>query len=272
MSNNKAKSVDLLAKFHDASKRHIIALQWFGPPLVAEQDSVLLNKITPSLQHQEQQPNIEVIVSSRKLKGTEASPPDVLFRTHQYEIRLLPNQAFFDWGGGRKSGYMVDLKLFIKRPSSKNLDSRSASAAAANSSEKLLFHEYFVCDSPVITYTFLEDVFSNCWILNLQWPDERKCSFRGEFCFSLQVFRRVDDVCYRRVWHRTSSVFKIVSKPGVFLSRKKRAREESAEEAKEPKLANQPISHVKHESAAASSSNQFFDEHEFYNNSEIFND
>lgn len=72
---------------------------------------------------------------------------------------------------------------------------------------------------PVINYQFTEDVFAGYWVISLIWPDEKnRISFRGDFCFRLTCFRKVDDDTYRRVFTKSSSTFKIVSKPGVYLS------------------------------------------------------
>lgn len=161
---------------------------------------------------------VDILVSSRKLKNEETSPTEVLFKTHSYEIKLIPNEHFFEWNGGRKSGYTVELKLFkkvVNTRKKKDDDSQDS------------FAEHTDCGVPLISYSFTEDVFSNTWILNLIWPDEKtKISFRGDFFFSVSVFRKVDADTSRRIFTRVSSRFKIVSKPGVYLNKKRKKTDE----------------------------------------------
>lgn len=80
----------------DLSKRHLIDLEWEGPSFGVSDDC-----------------KVDIFVSSRKLKNQENSPSDMLFRTHQYEFKIIPNKQFFEWSG-RKSGHIVELKLFKK--------------------------------------------------------------------------------------------------------------------------------------------------------------
>ncbi|KAG2374852.1 hypothetical protein C9374_010226 [Naegleria lovaniensis] len=194
-------------KFYKTDKRHRIDLQWFGHPISNDMNRPVL---------------VDILVSSRKLKNEETSPTEVLFKTHSYEIKLIPNEHFFEWNGGRKSGYTVELKLFkkvVNTRKKKDEDSQDS------------FAEHTDCGVPLISYTFTEDVFSNTWILNLIWPDEKtKISFRGDFFFSVSVFRKVDADTSRRIFTRVSSRFKIVSKPGVYLNKKRKKNVDEEED------------------------------------------
>ena len=165
---------------------------------------------------------VDILVTSRKLKNEESSPTEVLFKTHSYEIKLIPNEHFFEWNGGRKSGYSVELKLFKK-----SVKTKVRKSADLEESSQDVFTEHVDCGVPLISYTFTEDIFTNTWLLNLIWPDEKtKTSFRGDFYFSIAVFRKIDDDTYRRIFTRISSRFKVVSKPGVYLSKKRKKGEE----------------------------------------------
>lgn len=154
------RGLDLLKQFVGddfADKRHIIEVQWFGPTLTS--DDV---------------PQIEIVMSSRKIKHADASPPDTLFRTHLYEFRLIPNAAFWDWAGGQKARFHVELKLYIRSGTESEMHKKKKKASSDDEQEEEeeqvelladgnLFHEYFVCDTPVITYTFLEDIPTKVW-------------------------------------------------------------------------------------------------------------
>ncbi|KAL9645412.1 hypothetical protein ABK040_002611 [Willaertia magna] len=209
----------LFSRYYNTDKRHRIEMQWFGHSMTNDQQNPCF---------------VDILVSSRKLKNEESSPPEVLFKTHSYELRLVPNENFFQWNGGRRSGYIVELKLFKKVVKSSNKKKTTNNTTTSNSQEDFAEH----CDKgvPLISYTFTEDVFTNTWILNLIWPDERtKTSFRGDFFFKISVFRKVDDDTFRRIFSRVSTRFKIVSKPGVYLS-KKRKKESEEEELETKKL------------------------------------
>ena len=166
---------------------------------------------------------VDILVSSRKLKNEETSPTEVLFKTHSYEIKMIPNEYFFEWNGGRKSGYTVELKLFKKVVSSRK--------KREDGETQEQFTEHTDCGVPLISYSFTEDVFTNTWTINLIWPDEKtKVSFRGDFYFSLAVFRKVDDDTTRRIFTRISSRFRIVSKPGVYLNKKRKKGEDATDD------------------------------------------
>lgn len=80
---------------------------------------------------------MRILLSSRKLKGGEESPKNVLFRTHQYDFLIIPSEAFFQNQGGKRGGYFFELKLFKKSSDNENplnptnTSSSSSSAATA---------------------------------------------------------------------------------------------------------------------------------------------
>lgn len=55
-------------------------------------------------------PDVAVAVSSRKIKNTDTSPSDILFRTHHYDFKMVPNDKFFEFCG-RRNGFFVELKI-----------------------------------------------------------------------------------------------------------------------------------------------------------------
>ncbi|EFC39754.1 predicted protein [Naegleria gruberi] len=200
----------LFQKYYNLEKRHRIEMQWYGHPISN-------NNNCPAM--------VDILVTSRKLKNEETSPTEVLFKTHSYEIKLIPNEYFFEWNGGKKSGYNVELKLFKKAVSGKKKKGEESQE---------VYNEHTDCGVPLISYTYTEDVFTNSWILNLIWPDEKtKTSFRGDFYFSISVYRKIDEDTFRRLFTRVSSRFKIVSKPGVYLSKKRKKSEEDEEVSNE---------------------------------------
>jgi hypothetical protein len=99
--------------------------------------------------------DIEIQVSSRKIKSMEDSPNNVLFRTHQYEFLIKPNEEFIKMCGDKKRGYFVDLKLF------KKIDQFQGK-----------FQEYNLLGLPVIAYTFSEDCQNNVWTCVLGLKEE----------------------------------------------------------------------------------------------------
>jgi hypothetical protein len=99
--------------------------------------------------------DIEIAVSSRKIKSMEDSPNNVLFRTHQYEFLIKPNEEFIKMCGDKKRGYFVDLKLF------KKIDQFQGK-----------FQEYNLLGLPVIAYTFSEDCQNNVWTCVLGMKEE----------------------------------------------------------------------------------------------------
>eukprot|EP01080_Neovahlkampfia_damariscottae_P002655 gene2655-3852_t len=149
--------------------------------------------------------DVTVEVISRKIKNIEQSPSNVLFRTHQYEFVIKPNEEFLKMCGEKKRGYFVDLKLF------KKVDQLQGK-----------FQEYNLLGLPVITYSFTEDPINAVWTCVLDWQDSTKTSFKGDFCFKVSVYRKVDDDSFKRVFSKISSSFVIVSKPSVYLNQNKR--------------------------------------------------
>eukprot|EP01027_Heterolobosea_sp_BB2_P016849 GEZU01023925.1.p1 GENE.GEZU01023925.1~~GEZU01023925.1.p1 ORF type:complete len:352 (-),score=81.23 GEZU01023925.1:638-1693(-) len=157
--------------------------------------------------------SVNISVMSRKLKDVESSPSGVLFRTHQYEFILSPNEKFFEWAG-RRSGFMTELKLFKKKH---------------DSTQSNDFQEYTNCGVPCITYSYTEDVFSSSMSIIMNWPENsRVSSWKGDFCFRITLFRKVDTDTYRRIITYVSSTFTIYSKPEVFIKQKRRAEDPAA--------------------------------------------
>ncbi len=74
----------------------------------------------------EEVPDIKIQVASRKIKNQEISPPDILFRTHHYDIKLEPNKSFFDWAGGKNERFFVELRLLKRENSTKEKVSRNS--------------------------------------------------------------------------------------------------------------------------------------------------
>ncbi len=102
---------------------------------------------------------LQVEVYSRKIKNLEHSPPDRLFRTHQYEFRVTPNDRFFDWAG-TKHGFVMDLKIFKK----KELTDRRNKASSFEDE----WVEYSDNDKPLISCTYTEDTIEGVWRLYLR--------------------------------------------------------------------------------------------------------
>jgi hypothetical protein len=217
--NQVLRLTDLFAKHYDSDKRCKIDLRWYGHPI-------------------SNNPNVEVdiLVSSRKLKGDIESPPDMLFRTHLYEFRIIPTAEFLEWMNA--AGYFVELRLFKKHHvghkqsiTSDDDDSKDGTEDV----EEARSSEYTILGRPVITYTFTEDISTKSWVLNLNWPDEKnRVSFRGDFYFSISAYRRTDEDVYRRLFSRISSNFRILSKPGVFLQQTKKRKAAQQDDEDEP--------------------------------------
>ncbi|KAL0485186.1 hypothetical protein AKO1_004305 [Acrasis kona] len=73
---------------------HVIDLQW-------------AHQLVPEFR--ENDIDVEVRVTSRKIKNQTVSPPDILFRTHHYEFELRPNAKFLSLH--ERGRYVVELKL-----------------------------------------------------------------------------------------------------------------------------------------------------------------
>jgi hypothetical protein len=144
---------------------------------------------------------------SRKIKELEEPPNDVLFRTHHYEFEIRPTKEFFTWCG-RRSGFVVDLKLFKRH---------------------LLQTDYSECTDcgvPIISYTFTEsyeNVDSCKWNLQLNWPERGNYNWKGKFFFRISVFRKVDSDTMRRIAIRESNEFTVYSKPNVYIKQLQKA-------------------------------------------------
>ncbi|KAL0490255.1 hypothetical protein AKO1_006612 [Acrasis kona] len=209
-----ARFNEIFENTYDPAKRCRIDLRWYGHPI----------SNNPKVQ-------VDVIVVSRKLKDNADSPPDMLFRTHIYEFKVSPTQEFIDWMGST-ANYFVELQLYKvegvpsskkKTPDDEDIDMEEEdSKMDYNSTTAREYHS-----SPgkrVVTFTFQEDTSSEIpsWTLCLNWPEDKtKIAFRGEFFFKFAMYRRTDEDVYRRLFAKISSRFKILSKPGVFLSKKR---------------------------------------------------
>ena len=68
---------------------------WVGQALQCRKDMIILI-IRLSQQQNEFEESIEIRVLSRKLKGCD-SPSDILFRSHHYDLELIPTEKFFTW-------------------------------------------------------------------------------------------------------------------------------------------------------------------------------
>lgn len=145
---------------------------------------------------------------SRKIKELEKPPNDVLFRTHHYEFEIKPTRDFFIWCG-RRSGFVVDLKLFKRHLLQKE------------------YSEYTDCGMPVISYTFTESYEKgndSCkWNLQLNWPERGNYNWKGKFFFRISVFRKVDSDTMRRIAIRESNEFTVYSKPNVYIKQLQKA-------------------------------------------------
>jgi hypothetical protein len=73
---------------------HVIDLQWAHQMMPDYNDAEV---------------DVDIRVTSRKIKNQTVSPPDILFRTHHYEFEMKPNQKFLSCY--QKGRYVVELKL-----------------------------------------------------------------------------------------------------------------------------------------------------------------
>jgi hypothetical protein len=210
------KQQELFKKHYDGDKRCCIDLRWYGHPI-----------------HSNPAIDVDILVSSRKLKGDVTSPPDMLFRTHLYEFRIVPSAEFLEWMNA--AGYFVELRLYKKHHAGHKVQ-LSDDEDNTNDQEEIedsKSSEYTMTGRPVITYTFTEDIEKHSWLINLNWPEEKnRISFRGDFYFRISAYRRTDEDVYRRLFSKISSSFRILSKPGVFLqqNKKRKALEEEDED------------------------------------------
>lgn len=143
------------------------------------------------------------------MRNLDYSPPNVLFRTHQYEFILAPSKEFFE-KYGRQHGYFIELKMFRKE----------------DSSETNKFKEFTEKGIPIVKYTQTEDPLKKIWIVMLEWPED-KCTFRGEYCLKLSIFRKEDQETFKRIFSKISTTFQVVSKPQVYINQKKNQRDYS---------------------------------------------
>eukprot|EP01080_Neovahlkampfia_damariscottae_P004369 gene4369-7725_t len=148
---------------------------------------------------------IEIIVLSRKLKGANESPSDILFRSHHYDFELRPSEKFYNCHQKGRSGFFVELKLF-----------RNNSSICSQE-----YVEFTDKSLPIIRYSFAE--YSDKWCLNLFWPDSNY-TWKGMFIFELNIYRKCDSQTFKKIMTYTSSEFTIVSKPSVFLKKRKESQ------------------------------------------------
>lgn len=142
---------------------------------------------------------------SKPIKGFDTLPKDVLFKTHSYEIRIVPSEEFFRWTQ-KNYGFTGELQLFRRNKLSDG---------------KFKFFHYIGNKFPYLQYTFEEDFSGNLptWILKFTWNSDRKISLKGQFCFRLQIYMKHNHDEYRRLFSKFSNEFCIVSKPAVLLKR-----------------------------------------------------
>jgi hypothetical protein len=57
--------------------------------------------------------------------------------------------------------------------------------------------------------------------------DSTKTSFKGDFCFKISIYRKIDDDSFKRVFSKISSSFVIFSKPSVYLNQNKKKKKDS---------------------------------------------
>jgi len=166
---------------------------------------------------------VDIKVYSRKLKGLDKSPNNILFRTHNYEFVIRPNKSLFEWAG-RNNGFHVTLTLYKSQQHDRitpNFDSRKHKAFIATTVEEQdflqKFHEFTCKGAPVINYQYQERIREGVWTLNLEWPSDAQ-NWKGDFCFKLDIFRRISDVTITKFMSMvTEHTFTVYSKPEVYL-------------------------------------------------------
>ncbi|KAL9656847.1 hypothetical protein ABK040_004381 [Willaertia magna] len=128
-NNNNSKS----SSSPSSSKKnfHTIDLQW-------------MNQIESSvIENSNREADVQVTVTSRKIKNQKESPKDILFRTHHYEFLLEPNELFYKLkGNNQNSRFFVELKLLKnltqmrKRKTTNNSNNTTASSSSILSSQE----------------------------------------------------------------------------------------------------------------------------------------
>ena len=122
---------NIFNQMYDATKRVSVAMEWFGFDVIDD------------ISNSENQPQVSILLISKAVKGLEVLPSNVLFKTHIYEIRVVPNEKFFEWTQ-RKYGFSGELQLFRKK-------------RVEEDSSKVAYFEYKGEEQPIIQYSFEED-------------------------------------------------------------------------------------------------------------------
>lgn len=146
---------------------------------------------------------LDIEVISRKLKSEDDPPSNILFRTHNYELHVVPDPQFFNWTG-RTFGFWVELQLFKKN--TKNDD----------------YSEFTDCGVPIISYSFTETATKTKtnWLVNVIWPTTQY-NWKGDFHFVINIYRKSDSMTFKKILTKVSHDFNIFSKPSVYLKRKR---------------------------------------------------
>jgi len=200
----------------------------------------------------------DISVFSRKLKGIDQSPSNVLFRTHNYDFTILPNAQLLQWAG-RDNGFHVTLTLFKRATFSPSSPTTSTSTTTStttittpttttafdnehcnhnkdgsNSHSDEEFEQHFsefTCKScPVISYQYQERVREKMWCISLEWPSDTQ-NWRGEFCFKLDFFRTVNEHWLCKFMSVRSGAFTVYSKPEVFLKQLEKQQQQQTQKS-----------------------------------------
>lgn len=83
--------------------------------------------------------------------------------------------------------------------------------------------EFTDCSFPLVSYSFTEYASKQktYWVVNLIWPTTGQYCWKGDFCLSLHIYRKVDSGTFKKILTKTSHDFLIFSKPSVYLKRKR---------------------------------------------------
>jgi len=153
------------------------------------------------------EPQVSILLVSKPVKGLdEGHPSNILFKTHIYEIRIVPSEQFLKWAEKRQ-GFFGELQLYRKK-------------RVEEEPNKVAYFEYGGEHKPYIQYSFEEDFSKSLptWLIRMQWP-VMKVNLKGEFCFRLQVYAKHGPNEYKRLFSKFSSGFVVVSKPNVLLNK-----------------------------------------------------
>lgn len=79
------------------------------------------------------------------------------------------------------------------------------------------FKEFTEKGTPIIKFSQQEDPIKKQLSVILDWPED-KCTFRGEYCFKLSIYRKEDQDTFKRIFSKVSTTFQVLSKPQVYIS------------------------------------------------------